>query len=118
MALIQQKTTPYGVDAHYHKIDRVMVDAQLGEVVVIVTSYLDHSSRISGNRPLVTQEVKIPFHRLQIDPRIPFYDLLQTVDWSAFVDGTPDVVPTTTMSFGVRPVQPPPPIVTPPPDQE
>lgn len=119
MAIIKTIETPYGVPANYHRIKKVEINTDLNEIIIDLELYTTETAKKNGLKPLSTEQIKIPFYRLEKDPRIPFYNALQELDWSSLLGGIPDIVPDTSFSFGIKPlVSPPLPIYTAPPPVE
>ena len=108
MAIIKDRPTQFGVNADYHRIDKVEINTYSQECVIHLATYASEDARRAGSQPLSVDRVVVPFWRLVDDPRVPFYRLLEQFDGSPVAGGQPDVLVEGGPSFGVMEYTPPP----------
>lgn len=77
MALIKSFNTQFGVQAVYHKLQKVEIDSTRQEMVVQVAIYTSEEAKALGAAPIWNEYITIPFNELQWDPRDIFYPLLK-----------------------------------------
>lgn len=88
MAVIKTFNTPYGVDATYHKIRKVVLDATgYNTVDIEVAVYHSKQSHDDGKEPMLIKHVVIPFNRFKSDPRQAFYNVLEQAPFSYLEGG-------------------------------
>ena len=90
MALIKTIQTKFGVVADYHRLDRFEFNANTRELVLWVKVYANQQARQENREPLLTEQVVVPWYRLDKDCRDIFYSILSTYDNSVFVGGVSD----------------------------
>lgn len=100
MAIIKDFPTNFGITANYHKLLKVDINSNLREVEMTVGVYVSEEARDQGGVPLWHEYVRIPFDRLNFDPRDIFYPLLQQYNLSYLEGGT------SSLPEGVTPHQP------------
>jgi hypothetical protein len=107
MAIIKDRPTQFGINAQYHRIDKVEVNAYSQEVVLSVATYPSAEARQSGSQPLSVDRMIIPFWRMVEDPRATFYKLLADYDGGPLYQGDADDDPGEVPQFTVKPWEPP-----------
>lgn len=116
MALNKDFQTKFGVTATYHKLLKVEVDAGREFVELIVGMYASEEAKNSGANSLWTEYVRVPFDRLNFDPRDIFYPLLKHYDQSYLVGATDNILADGIIHppvFEIVESPPPTPIITP-----
>lgn len=88
MAIIKTFSTPYGIDANYHKLLKVSMDSQNSRVEIDVAVYHSQEARTTNKQPLLVKTVVIPFWRFKSDPRQAFYRVLELAPDSYLEGGT------------------------------
>lgn len=107
MAVIKDRPTQFGVNASYHRIEKVELNTYSNECHVHLATYATEEARRAGNQPLSVDKVVVPFWRLVDDPRVPFYRLLEQFDGSPVFGGQADVQIDGGPVFEVAPFTPP-----------
>ncbi len=107
MAIIKDCATPFGINAQYHRIDKVEVNAYSQEVVLSVATYATAEARQNGSQPLSVERQIVPFWRMAEDPRATFYKLLADYDGGPLYQGDADDDPGEVPQFTVNPWEPP-----------
>lgn len=107
MAVIKDRPTQFGVNASYHRIEKVELNTYSNECIVHLATYASEEARRAGSQPLSVDRVVIPFWRLADDPRVPFYRLLEQFDGSPVFGGQADVEIEGGPVFEVAPFTPP-----------
>jgi hypothetical protein len=77
MALSKPFDTKFGITANYHKLLKVEIGSADQMVQLTVAVYATQEAKDSGAQPIWYEYVKIPFNRLNFDPREAFYPLLK-----------------------------------------
>jgi hypothetical protein len=108
MAVIKDRPTQFGVNASYHRIDKVELNTYANECVMHVATYASEEARRAGSDPLSVDRVIVPFWRMADDPRVPFYRLLEQFDGSPVFGGQADVEVEGGPEFGLLEYTPPP----------
>jgi len=88
MAIIKTFSTPYGIDANYHKLLKVSVDSLYRQVELDVAVYHSEEARTTNKEPLFVKRVTIPFWKFKSDPRQAFYKVLELAPDSFLENGT------------------------------
>lgn len=113
MAVIKDRPTQFGINASYHRIEKVELNTYSNECILYLATYATEEARRAGSQPLSVDRVIVPFWRLADDPRVPFYRLLEQFDGSPVFGGQADVEIDGGPVFGINeytpPVLPPPP---------
>jgi hypothetical protein len=78
MALIKDYSTPFGVTANYHKINKIEIVPSRSAISILVAVYITEAARNAGNEPIWNDYIEIPFAAFKSDPRQAFYPLLET----------------------------------------
>jgi len=91
MAVIKDRPTQFGVNASYHRIEKVELNTYTNECIVHLATYASEEARRAGSQPLSVDRIIVPFWRLADDPRVPFYRLLEQFDGSPVFGGQADV---------------------------
>ncbi len=112
MAIIKDRPTQFGINAQYHRIDKVEISAYSQEVVLCVATYPSAEARQNGGQPLSIERMVVPFWRMVEDPRATFYKLLADYEGGPLYQGDADDDPGDVPQFTVKPPQEP---VMPPP---
>jgi hypothetical protein len=116
MAIIKDRPTQFGINAQYHRLDRVEILSGMQEVVLCVATYPSAEARQNGAQPLSMDRMIIPFWRMVEDPRSTFYKLLADYEGGPLYQGDADDDPGEVPQFTVKPWEPvqlpPPPTAT------
>lgn len=107
MAIIKDRPTQFGINAEYHRIDRIEINSAQQEVVLYVATYPSATARQNAGQPLSIERMVVPFWRMTTDPRATFYKLLQDYDSGMLYQGVADDDPGEVPQFGVKPWEPP-----------
>jgi len=91
MALIKQVDTNYGIQASYHRLRKVELDADREELTITTAIYISEQAKQAGAAPLWHEYTVIPFSELAWDPRQAFYPLLRDYIQS-YVKGATDSI--------------------------
>lgn len=91
MALSKPFDTRFGITATYHKLLKVEINSADKEVQLTVAIYASEEAKESGAQPIWYEYVKIPFDRLNFDPREVFYPLLKEWENSYLKDAEDSV---------------------------
>lgn len=114
MAILKDFQTQFGVTATYHRLMNVEIDSNKQVVQLIVGVYISEQARNEGGNPLWHEYVKVPFDRLNFDPRDIFYPLLKEYNLSYLTGGTDSIAQDGTVHPPVFEVVEPPPPPPPP----
>lgn len=115
MAIIKAIPTKFGVIADYHRLDRFEFNAYTRDLTLWVKVYASQQARQENKEPLYTEQVVVPWYRLDKDCRDIFYDILAQYDNGPFSGGTADTTDVQSSYFEVVPIPTPP--LPPPPTQ-
>lgn len=96
MAIIKDFQTNFGVTANYHRLLKVEINSVTQEVEMTVAVYISQEARDQGGVPIWHEYVRIPFNKLNFDPRDIFYPLLQNYNLSYLEGGTTSLAPQVT----------------------
>jgi hypothetical protein len=107
MAIIKDRPTQFGINAQYHRLDRVEILSGMQEVVLCVATYPSAEARQNGGQPLSIERMVVPFWRLEEDPRATFYKLLADYEGGPLYQGDADDDPGEVPQFTVKPPQEP-----------
>lgn len=102
MAIIKDRPTQFGINASYHRLERVEISPHSSDCTLHVATYASEAARRLGSQALSIERVIVPFWRLADDPRVPFYRLLEQFDESPVFGGQADVEIEGGPSFGVN----------------
>jgi hypothetical protein len=108
MAIIKDRPTQFGINAQYHRLRRVEVDANMSEIYLHVEVYPSAEARETASNPLYVERMIVPFWRMGEDPRATFYKLLTDYDDSPLFEGDADDDPGAVPQFTFKPPQMPP----------
>jgi hypothetical protein len=92
MAILKDFQTEFGVTANYHRLVKIEVDSNKQLVQLTVGIYISEEARNQGGNPLWYEYVRVPFDRLNFDPRDIFYPLLKDYNLSYLTNGV-DIIP-------------------------
>lgn len=107
MAIIKDRPTQFGINAEYHRIDRIEIHSNMQEVVLCVATYPNAEARQNAGQPLSIDRMVVPFWRMVEDPRATFYKLLADYDSGPLYQGVADDDPGEVPQFTVKPWEPP-----------
>lgn len=89
MAIIKHFfTKQFGIGSNYHKLLKVEINSKDEYVELTVGVYVSEGAKAAGGNPIWHEYVRIPFSKLNFDPRDIFYPLLQEYEGSFLKDGT------------------------------
>lgn len=91
MAIIKDFQTNFGITANYHRLLKVEINSLLQQIEMTIGIYISEEARDEGGNPLWHEYVRIPFNRLNFDPRDIFYPLLQDYNLSYLQGGVSSV---------------------------
>lgn len=104
MALLKPIPTSHGIDATYHRVEKIEISASRGSVEVVVAVYASPEARQAGGTPIWHVQVAARLEDFEDDLRDFGYSVLKAIDDPRFADAQDDGGPS---AWTVRRVQPP-----------
>lgn len=99
MAVNKQYTTVHGVNASFHKIQKVELLVDENRVDILFAIYLNQAAIDMGRVPLYYRSVSIPLDSFEKDPRSIFYNAAKRYNNSYLVGCLDDVEPGTDLNM-------------------
>lgn len=93
MAILKSIRTPQGVDAMYHRLEKLELSASRGTLEAVIAMHATREAREAGAVPLWHEYVCVPIDALTEDPRAALYRLLGDLESSPLRGGESDEPP-------------------------